>query len=284
MSWRNGANGKSQKGQMSGRGALGCSAVVLLAAVAPLGGCRGDRSEKPPRQFFPDMDDQPRFKPQSETEFFVNGRTMRKPPAHTVPFGISEVISEEAWAQNATTARARFLSADYEVFEGTDEMLNPVTEIPVPVTMDLLRHGQERFNIYCSVCHGYNGEGAGGDTPADEGGLVGRRWSIPVPSFHNPLYLEGGERSQAGHIFNVARNGLINNGVQTMPGYGHALDAHDTWAVVAYIRALQRSWQGELADVPEALRSQLGAPPAPPPPGEAQPAEAQPAPETEGQQ
>jgi mono/diheme cytochrome c family protein len=257
---------------------LGCSAALALVAVAPLGGCRGDRSDKPPRQFFPDMDDQPRLKPQSETEFFVNGRTMRQPPAHTVPFGTSEVLSDADWAAGAMRARANFLRADYEVFEGTDDMLNPLTEFPVPVTMELLERGRERFNIYCSVCHGYNGEGAGNDP--NLGGMVGRRWSIPVPSFHNPLYLEGGERGAVGHIFNVARNGLVNNGVQTMPGYGHALDAHDAWAVVAYVRALQRSWLGELDDVPEAQRSQLG--PAPQPTEE--PAGEQPAPATEGEQ
>lgn len=274
MSWREGLKSKPANGKVRRSvSVLGCAAVVAVT-VAPLGGCRGDRSDKPPRQFFPDMDDQPKLKPQSETQFFANGRAMREPPAHTVPFGTSEVVSEEAWAAPAMDARANFLRANYEVYEGTDDMLNPLETIPVPVTMELLRRGQERFNIYCSVCHGYNGEGAGGETPADAGGLVGRRWSIPVPSFHNPLYLEGGERGQAGHIFTVARNGLVNNGVQTMPGYGHALDAHDTWAVVAYIRALQRSWRGELSDVPEAQRAQLGAPPAP----------AQPAPGTEGQQ
>ncbi len=254
-------------------GVSGCSAAALLA-LAPLGGCRGDRAEKPPRQFFPDMDDQPKWKPQSETEFFVNGRTMRQPPAHTVPFGTSEVVSEDQWAARFSSDRERFLRASYEVYEGSDEMLNPVEQIPVPVTMELLRRGRERFNIYCSVCHGYNGEGAGGDRPAGSGGMVGRLWSIPVPSFHDPRYFEGGERGQAGYLFTVVRNGVVTAGNQTMPGYGHALDAQDAWAVVAYLRVLQRSWRGELADVPESQRSQLGTPPAPPAP----------APASEGQQ
>lgn len=258
-------------------------AALGAASVGVLPGCRGDRSNKPPRQFFPDMDDQPRWNPQSETAFFADKRTMRTPPAHTVPFGETSIVSEEPWAAHAQMRRGEFLRAGYEIYEGSDEMLEPVTRIPVPVTMELLQRGRERFSIYCAVCHGYNGEGASIPTqqmPEGMGGMVGRRWSIPVPSFHNPIYFEGGERGQAGYLFTVARRGVVNNGNQTMPGYAHALDTYDTWAVVAYIRALQQAWLGELSDVPEPLRAQLGAPPAPPQP-EAQPEQAPP---TEGQQ
>jgi mono/diheme cytochrome c family protein len=247
---------------MASRAMLGCSAMALLAGLAPLGGCRGDRSDKPPRQFFPDMDDQPRWKPQSQSEFFADGRTMRLPPAHTVPFGRSSTVSDEPWAAKDNEARSEFLRANYEKYDGTDEMAEYVTEIPVPVTMAMLERGRERFNIYCAVCHGYNAEGAqAGDNT--KGGMVGRLWSIPVPSFHDPKYFEGGERGQAGYLFAVAQNGVVNAGVQTMPGYGHALDANDTWAVVSYVRALQRSWTGSPQDVPEAERATLGAPPAP---------------------
>jgi mono/diheme cytochrome c family protein len=239
--------------------------LTAAGALSGLAGCRGERTEKPPRQFFPDMDDQPRWKPQSESEFFADGRTMRPPPEHTVPFGTTSLLTDEEWADSYRVERARFLQADYETFEGTDELGEYVTDIPVPVTMELLERGRGRFNIYCSVCHGYNAEGAQqGANPS--GGMVGRLWSRPIPSFHDPKYFEGGERGQAGYIFTVARHGVVTEGVQTMPPYGHALDAQDTWAVVAYIRALQKSWLGEVADVPEAERTNLGAPPPPPAP------------------
>ncbi|MBK7404318.1 MAG: cytochrome c [Phycisphaerales bacterium] len=257
------------------RALLACAAA---GAAMPLAGCRGDRSDKPPRQFFPDMDDQPRWKPQSETPFYADGRTMRQPVANTVPFGVSTVISDAAWAEPFMTKRADFLKESPEIYEGTDELGEFVTSIPIPVNMQVLRRGQERFNIYCATCHGVNGEGAnppGNEHPEGTGSPVGRRWSIPVPTFHNPMYLPGGERGQDGYIFTVARKG-----VRTMPSYGHALDPHDAWAVVAYIRALQTSHLGTIQDVPEPERAGLGQPPAPPP---AAPPAPTPAP-TEGKQ
>lgn len=251
---------------------LACAAAL---AVMGLAGCRGDRSDKPPRQFFPDMDNQPRWKPQSETPFYADGRTMRQPPAHTVPFGVSAVISDASWAEPFNTKRADFLRESPEVYEGTDELGEFVTTIPLPVSRQFVLRGQQRFNIYCATCHGMNGEGAdppGQTFPDGRGSPVGRRWSIPVPSFHNPIYLPGGERGQDGYIFTVARKG-----VRSMPPYGHALDAHDAWAVVAYIRALQTSHLGSVDQVPEAERTQLGAPPpAPAPAGAPAPTEAKP--------
>ena len=132
----------------------------------------------------------------------------------------------------------------------------------------LVRLGQKNFNIYCAVCHGYNGEGAQGAANPASGGLVGRRWSIPVANMHDEMYLPGGERGLDGYLFQVVRNGVGAEGAKTMPGYGYALDAREAWAVVAYIRALQTSRRGEPGDVPEALRAQLGDPPPPPPPAE----------------
>src|SRR5690606_28449424 len=105
-------------------------------------------------------------------------------------------------------------------------------------TRALLERGEERFNIYCAACHGYTGDGAG---------MVGRRWSIPVPSYHDPKYSDSAQRTgKDGYLFHVARYGLKNpDGSTRMPAYGHALDAQDAWAVVAYIRALQASGVAE---------------------------------------
>ncbi len=264
MSFRKVPNAKGPNGQTAQRAAAATLVGLALLAAGGLTGCRGDRSDNPPRQFFPDMDQQPRWNPQSQTEFYADGRTMRPPVARTVPFGVSAVVSEAGWAGPFNDKRDEFLgdALSPEIYTGQDDMMEYVTKIPVPVTMDLMRTGQTKFNIYCATCHGLNGEGGNPDT----GSMVGRRWTIPVPSFHDPKYLPGGDRGQEGYLFLVSRQGVINAGQQTMPGYAHALDTRDSWAVVAYLRALQTSHLGTLADVPEAERAALGSPPPPPPP------------------
>lgn len=235
--------------------------ALALGAALPMTGCRGDRSDNPPRQFFPDMDDQPRWKPQSESQFYADGRTMRQPVDGTVPFGTTYVISDDPWALPFNRKRDEFLAERYDIYDGTDDMGEFVTTIPVKVDADLMALGRKKFEIYCAACHGYNGEGSDPANAPTRGSMVGRRWSIPVPNLHDPKYLTGGEFGADGYIFTVARKG-----VRTMPPYGHALDTHDAWAVVAYVRALQASHLGSLADVPEAERAALGSPPAAPAP------------------
>jgi len=102
--------------------------------------------------------------------------------------------------------------------------------------MDMIRLGQKNFNIYCSVCHGYEGDGKG---------MVGRRMSVAPANFHDET--KYGTDSSAvtgrdGYLFHVTRNGLYGpDGSLRMPGYGHALDEEEAWSVVAYIRTLQAS-------------------------------------------
>lgn len=239
--------------------------VALVAPAVLLGGCRGDRTDKPPRQFFPDMDDQPRWKPQGESQFFADSRTMRQPVPGTVAFGVWDGVSDEAWAETYNTRRADFLRDDEGVYEGRDAEGNWLQNIPVPVTRELLETGRKNFNIYCSVCHGYTGEGATGysDDPVNSpstGGMAGRRWSYPVPGYHDPKYFPGGEKGQDGYIFHVARVGVIDaTGAQKMPGYAHAIDEHEAWGVVAYVRALQEARHGRFEDAPDNVKSILRA-------------------------
>ena len=246
---------------------LAAGGLALLATL-PLSGCRGDRSDKPPRQFFPDMDDQPRWNPQSESQFYPDGRTMRQPPANTVPFGVTAVVATEPWAAPFNAKRDEFLgeALSSEIYAGVDEAGNFISQIPIPLTMDLMSLGQSKYNIYCATCHGINGEGAFASQDPNRGSMVGRRWSIAIPSFDDPKYLPDGERGQDGYLFTVAREGFGVKPNLTMAGYAHALDTRETWAVIAYIRALQQSHLGTLADVPEAARAALGDPPPPPPP------------------
>lgn len=259
--------------------------TLLLLALAPLAlaGCRGDRSDKAPRQFFPDMDDSPKWKNQEGSEFFADGRMMRPPPANTVAFGRFAFVSDEPWASDFMTQRDDLLREDDALYQGytergvvkaadgtETERLAYVNSIPNSITVDeaLIARGQERFSIYCAACHGIAGDGKG---------MVGTRWSAAVPSFHDPKYSTPGEpdgKNTDGFLFVTARLGVPGvaglpmpgdtpqlrreklEGLK-MPGYAHALSERDTWAVVAYIRVLQESRRGTPADVPADQRDAL---------------------------
>ena len=235
-------------------------ATLALGALATgLPACRGDRSSKRPRQFFPDMDDQPKFKSQSETEFFADGRTMRTPVPGAVAFGRTSLVSGDEWAQSYASQRDQLLKADPGIYAGRDEAGAFLTQIPanLPVDAALLDIGQRKFNTYCAACHGYDGEGKG---------MVGQKWSYPLPSFYDPKYADRSlDTGKDGYLWTVVRLGVYDaQGVQKMPGYAHAITEHEAWGVVAYLRALQASRTGSLQDLPEAqreiLRSQSTAP------------------------
>ncbi len=219
--------------------------VAAIALISGLSGCRRDTSRQPPRQILPDMDDQPKAKSQSMSHFYEEftdaegkafGRAMREPVEGTVPWGYQP---HEGAFQNVDFARRdTFLKDDPRVFTGReswDAESAYVEKIPVPVTRELLELGEEKFNIICILCHGGTGEGDG---------MVGRRWSAPVPSFHDPTYQPGGDKGQDGLIFWTIRNGVAgaNPGdTPKMPAYSNKVDEMEAWAIVAYVRALQHS-------------------------------------------
>jgi len=258
--------------------------VALLGVTALLGGCRGDRTDSPPRQFLLDMDDQPRWNPQSETTLFVDGRTMRTPAAGTVAFARVSFDprrhADEPWAEPFLAERDELLAADSARYFGVAEGVDPATayqrtepeafveRIPIEIDRALLERGQERFDIYCAACHGYAGDGGGVIDGEPYGGMVGRRWSYTVPSFHDAKYKDASQRTgRDGYIYYVAMNGVQDPPPEgsppgtppgrRMPAYRHALSSSDAWAIVAYIRALQNSRDADLADVPQEQRELL---------------------------
>lgn len=192
----------------------------LLAAALTfwMAGCQGRPSAEPPIHVNPNMDIQPKYKAQSWSEFFVNSSTMRVPPAGTVAMG---ELREGAY------------------YTGRDDKGALVRTSPVPLTARLMARGQERFNIYCLPCHGGTGIG---------NGIVIKRGYLPPPSFHTDLM-----RGQPdGHFYDV-----ITNGIRNMPSYKSQVSVADRWAIVAYIRALQRSQYATLEDVPLEIRKEL---------------------------
>lgn len=276
---------KTSKHNPGGRG-LGSAGVLVLAACGLLAsaGCRDERTDTPPRQFLPDMDDSPKNKPQTEAEFFVDNREMRPRVVGAVAFGSSD--------HAASASRAWFLKDDPAVFEGVDVSVDPaknagipgyVAMIPAKVfdnviaeqaergnTIDragamdwMIQRGHERFNIYCSACHGYNAEGAGKLPDGTEyGGLAGRRWSAPVPSLQDAKYRDRTIKTgQDGYIFNVIQHGVPNADPAQppkMPSYADKVNVRDAWSVVAYLRVLQASWRPEAGATASAAGAQPG--------------------------
>lgn len=230
--------------------------LILTLAIPALaiGACRGERSDAPPREFFPGMDDQQRWDPQEETDFYADHRVAREPVAGTVPFGW--------WAHASDEGRSQFLAESDTVYRGVDGQGGYLARAPIEELFegevsassvaDLIARGRERFDIYCSACHGKTGAGDG---------MVGRRWSNPMPSFHTEAYQPGGEKGQDGYIFHTIRNGLPNAPgalpALKMPSYADRVTVEEAWAIVSYIRALQKTQSGGLRDVPEAAQEGL---------------------------
>ena len=205
-------------------------ALILLAALAlvPLAliaRARATASEQPRIQPIRDMAKQPKYKTQSGNAMFADGRAMRPAVEGAVARG---ELHEDAAFWSGRTA------------DGW------VTAFPVPVTDSLLRRGQERYDIYCAPCHGLAGYGDGPVAKRADA-LQEGTWT-PPSSYHTDLV-----RSRPdGHLYNT-----ITNGIRNMPAYAAQIPAADRWAIVAYVRALQRSQDARVADVPAELQRQL---------------------------
>ncbi len=176
-------------------------------------------------QIVPDMDKQPKFKTQRANLLFADGRAMRPAVEGAVAYGRADLDS--AYTLGRTAA-------------GWTEKL------PVALTPELLKRGQARFNIYCSPCHGLGGAGDGiVNARADR--LQEGTW-IPPSNLTSDLVTG----RPVGHIFNT-----VTNGIRNMPAYGPQIPVADRWAIVAYVRALQRSQHATPADVPPDTRATL---------------------------
>lgn len=234
--------------------------LFAVACVAASGGCRGERSNKPPRQILPDMDDQPKYKAQTASHFFkefedaesgeMYGRSMRQPVAGTVPFGhYAEIGASDGFDFDAT--REGITKEDARFYEGKNADGSWVKYIPATVDAEFVALGRENFGIYCLPCHGALGDGAG---------TVGIRWSYALPSWHQDQYRHGGEKGDDGYIFNVIRHGVPNPGGAyplKMPTYAAKVSERESWAIVAYLRVLQAAHESNINDLPDRDRADL---------------------------
>jgi len=238
-----------KKNKHTTRSALACMLALGAIAALPLGGCRGDRTDKPPRRFFPDMDLQPKHKAQAETEFFADGMTQRPLVDGVVPFSDHSVLpddgDESEWTQMRRQDRANMLREDETFYFGmvsgsTPENPTWVQRMPVEVTAELIAEGAEQYNIYCAMCHGY-------DMVGNDSGTVGRLMNVrPVNLLDDKYRDRAGEFGADGYIYHVIREGLWSpDGSNRMPAYGYAVDEQEAWAIVSYIRVLQAAFDAD---------------------------------------
>lgn len=203
--------------------------ITALACVLILSifGFRGTKFVQPPIDVFPEwafpgMKRQPKYRPQADSKFFADGRADRQPVEHTVMRGM--------------------LREDDHLNRGKDTAGAFARGFPVALTVDLkfLERGRDRYAIYCLPCHGAVGDGQG----------ITKQYGMgATPTYHDDRL----RKMPEGEIFNTITVGSPN---KNMLPYADKLAPEDRWAVVAYVRALQRAQQGTVADVTDSAAKQ----------------------------
>ena len=206
------------------------SVLLIMVALGSLAmGCIGMESEEPPIVGIRNMYNQPRYDTQEKKPFFADHRSMRP--------GVEGSISREM-EPRLTWATGRAADDTY------------MLEVPPKLIMTnggtkaFLDRGKDRYDIYCSPCHSYSGNGKGMvSRRADQLGAAG----LVPPTFHDDRL----RHAPDGQIF-----ATITNGVRNMPSYAHNLPMADRWAVVLYVRALQLSQAPRAATTTETEQAQ----------------------------
>ncbi len=199
---------------------------VIVIAVMVVAGKRGDISRRPPIELFPDMDRQPKLRPQAANSFFKDGLSSQQPIDGAVARG----------------------SAYQDIPENTGKIpgtTNWVQTIPAPVTAQVMARGRERYDISCAPCHGAQGDGKG---------ITTKFGMAVIADLHDAAGRKVPQQSD-GQLF-----GTISYGKGLMLGYASTLSISDRWAIVAYVRALQRSHLGTIDDVPADKRADVTKP------------------------
>ena len=182
--------------------------ICALASVFLLAGCSLKQ----------DMALQPKNRPLSPSDFFTDGRSARPLVENTVARGS---VLEDAMA----------IPKDSNTF-------------PLPLNQELLERGENRYKVFCSPCHGLQGDG---------NGMIAMRGMKHPPSYHQDRL----RQAPNGYIYDV-----ITNGFGAMFGYSAQIAPGDRWAIVAYLRALQLSRNAKISDLPPDVREKVLHPPA----------------------
>ena len=215
--------------------ALALLALMAMLPFAAVAWIRSSPSPNRPIHLVQDMDFQPRFDTQTVNPLFADGRSMRPQIPGVVAVGES--------------------GDDVHFSEGTIDG-KWATTLPdsMPMSMSLLERGKSRFNIYCSVCHGFAGYGDGIVNQRAmelmsnaDGPVYGTAW-VQAKSIHDPTVRD----QPIGQIYNT-----ITHGIRNMAGYAAQVPPADRWSIAAYVKALQLSQDATLQDVPPDKRASL---------------------------
>ncbi len=219
--------------------------ALLIVLVVTVAGFRGQKSSKPPIEIFPDMDHQPKVKAQTPSNFYADGRSNRTPVQGTVPLGYAipqhKPVDGSTGESPSPYKQVKFSGGVSYTDTGKfgDQW---GTGLPMETTPEVLARGQERYTISCQVCHGATGAG---------NGIAGKYGLVAIANLHQQRIRDMAD----GEIFNT-----ITHGKNSMMGYGDRIQVPDRWAIVAYIRALQKSQGGAtMEDVPADQRALLQA-------------------------
>jgi cbb3-type cytochrome c oxidase subunit III len=201
---------------------------MALLFVPVMAGCRQD------------MQDQPKMKPYRGTTFFADKLSARQPIEGTVPRGFLRTDTEFFTGKKSN----RTATPGTQTVQGQQTQNNSFPDdidyFPIPVTEEVVKRGRDRYNIFCSACHGFTGNGDG---------MIVRRGFRRAASFNDDRL----RQAPVGHFFDA-----ITNGWGAMPSYASQIPVQDRWAIIAYIRALQES-QSNLA-TPSASPSPASSP------------------------
>ncbi|MGA7393983.1 MAG: cytochrome c [Terrimicrobiaceae bacterium] len=215
----------------------------LVLVVIAMAGFRGHKSGQPPIEIFPDMDHQPKVKAQTPSNFFADRRAARPPVEGTVPIGYAmpmHKLVDGSVGQATGPYKQIYFSSSPTYFDTGKMGENWGTGIPYEVSPAVMQRGQQRYGIYCSVCHGATGAGNG----------MAQKFGLNTVQ---SLLQDRIRVMSDGEIFNT-----VTHGKNTMMAYGDRVQVIDRWAIVAYLRALQKSQGGAtVADVPPEERAQL---------------------------
>jgi mono/diheme cytochrome c family protein len=191
-----------------------------------------------------DMQDQPKIKPLRGSSFFSDGLGSRQPIEGTIPRGylrenVEFYTGKKAGAATASATTGQQQTANAQQPAPTagsqtaaaqqNSFPDDVVDFPIPVTKEVVLRGRERYNIFCSACHGMTGNGDG---------MIVRRGFRRAASFNDDRL----RQAPVGHFFDA-----MTNGWGAMPSYAPQIPVQDRWAIAAYIRALQASQQNTAA-------------------------------------
>jgi mono/diheme cytochrome c family protein len=217
--------------------------LLTIVTIALLG-FQGEHRQEPAIEFFGDMKRQSKVKYQKPSSFFSDGRAARPPVEGTIPMGY-DIPGHPT--QNSNVPPGDISSPLGEFSAGTDYMNTGKmgdqwgTGLPLPVTPELLERGKKIFSINCAVCHGATGQG---------NGITSKYGLLGIANYHQDKYRQMAD----GQIFNT-----ISHGYNTMMAYGDKVTVKDRWAIIAYMRALQKSQNARIEEVPADRRAALEA-------------------------